>query len=1231
MLPVRLGGMVAGVLNSVVPDDSGWVRVGGGLTKGAQGSFSLSQKGGQMRGMIIREDTAQAYVLEPRADGGLWLLEKPLSAVRCATLPRKKERPGATGAAAAGTAVTAAATTNSAVSVPLLDSLPGSTHVVYLDFDGELVTDPEWNSGFPIYAVPTKLNGKNISPAQITDVWLRVSEDFKAWNISITTDLSRYNAAPPGQRMRCVVTSTDAAGPGAGGIAYIDSFADSGSSVSSTIPCWAFTSDYYNTDDIAGTISHELGHTFGLSHDGQFPDDDPYHVEYYSGHGSWGPLMGVTYDRPISQWCKGEYPDANNFEDDIVIIGNSTNGFFVRTDEASDTPPGPSLPNTGTFSKTGIISSQNDIDCYTFTTSNGVVALTAAPAQIAPDLDISLELRNSTGGTILKSSNPAGVAKASIIQTVTPGAYTLFIRSSGMGATNTGYTAYGSIGEYTLSGTFPAVPDNAPTITQQPLAKTVPLGAKVTFSITAFSNTTATYQWTKDNVTVPGQKTSTLTIASAQVANEGDYRCIVTNSVGSTPSEPANLSLNYKPVFTLQPLVKPTTTAGTDVTLTAAARGTPTVTFQWQFGGANINGATGSSYTVVNPQWPAAGVYRCVATNAFGSTISATSTLTVTSKPYIFIQPPTTTLVPQNGSATISLTAAGTGALSYKWFFGASPIAGATKPLLSLAGISPAAAGSYHCEIKNAQGTTLSNDCVVTVQASPFIVRDLQNLTLARNAKATLSLGVVGAPVLHYEWRKNGLKAGVAATFVVTATEAADYQCIVTNSFGNAISATAHITIHEPVKILTQPLSQIKAIGSNVEFTVAATPTSTAPFTYLWKKNNIPLPSSNSPALTLPTVASSDAASYTCTISNDVSSITSTAAKLTLQTAPAVTIQSSTATVLAFSPATFTATATGTATLKYQWQKADKAAPAAFTDIAGATAAIFKIASAQTTDDALYRVRVTNSVGSASSAASALTVTPVSSATLTGFHPTIGKAGHLISVKGTNLNWTTGVTLGKTATTRIAAAFSILSPSELLITIPPGAITSSIQVTTRNGTVTTSTDLNIGVGELNDAFVNARLMLPGGGSASGNNDTFTAEPNEPRHTFDATYPSYAQPYYNATYSGWFEWTPSVSGSYNLSTKGSAFDTRLAVYTGTSVSGLTAVAYNDDDESYDGNGGSDAVTTSKVYLVVTAGVTYHIAVDGFDFYDPYYDLGVNEHGAYNLLITRIAALEGLARE
>src|SRR5438132_752905 len=65
---------------------------------------------------------------------------------------------------------------------------------------------------------------------------------------------------------------------------------------------------------------------------------------------------------------------------------------------------------------------------------------------------------------------------------------------------------------------------------------------------------------------------------------------------------------------------------------------------------------------------------------------------------------------------------------------------------------------------------------------------------------------------------------------------------------------------------------------------------------------------------------------------------------------------------------------------------------------------------------------------------------------------------------------------------------------------------------------------------------------------------------------------------------------AASGSVTISTAGSNFDTTLGVYTGASVSGLTVVASNDD---------AAGVQTSLVTFNAVAGVTYQIAVDGYD--------------------------------
>jgi thiol-disulfide isomerase/thioredoxin len=60
----------------------------------------------------------------------------------------------------------------------------------------------------------------------------------------------------------------------------------------------------------------------------------------------------------------------------------------------------------------------------------------------------------------------------------------------------------------------------------------------------------------------------------------------------------------------------------------------------------------------------------------------------------------------------------------------------------------------------------------------------------------------------------------------------------------------------------------------------------------------------------------------------------------------------------------------------------------------------------------------------------------------------------------------------------------------------------------------------------------------------------------------------------------------------VSTRGSSFDTLLGLYTGTSVSALTRIDYN-DDEDYSGG-----ISTSLIYCDVAGGQTYHIAVDGY---------------------------------
>src|SRR4029077_8740996 len=81
--------------------------------------------------------------------------------------------------------------------------------------------------------------------------------------------------------------------------------------------------------------------------------------------------------------------------------------------------------------------------------------------------------------------------------------------------------------------------------------------------------------------------------------NASTFKVVVSNSAGSATSSAATLTVNPAPVaptITTQP-GNQTVTAGQTATFTVVATGTAPLGYQWQKNGANIAGATATSYT----------------------------------------------------------------------------------------------------------------------------------------------------------------------------------------------------------------------------------------------------------------------------------------------------------------------------------------------------------------------------------------------------------------------------------------------------------------------------------------------------------------------------------------------------------------------------------------------------------------------------------------------------------
>jgi len=185
-----------------------------------------------------------------------------------------------------------------------------------------------------------------------------------------------------------------------------------------------------------------------------------------------------------------------------------------------------------------------------------------------------------------------------------------------------------------------------------------------------------------------------------------------------------------------------------------------------------------------------------------------------------------------------------------------------------------------------------------------------------------------------------------------------------------------------------------------------------------------------------------------------------------------------------------------------------------------------------------------------------------------------------VSLDGSSFDTTLGVYTGTTVGSLTSIAQDdeggAGSTSRVVFTATAG-VTYQIAV---DGYLGASGNINLTVkpGLLNDAFASPLQLTGTYDYVVGSNVGATWEVNEPYHWQTTGYQSV-----------WWRWQAPQSGTVTISTAGSSFDTILAAYTGTSLSGLSLMANNDD---YGG------LSTSQISFFATAGTVYQIAVDGY---------------------------------
>jgi Ig-like domain-containing protein/immunoglobulin I-set domain protein len=177
------------------------------------------------------------------------------------------------------------------------------------------------------------------------------------------------------------------------------------------------------------------------------------------------------------------------------------------------------------------------------------------------------------------------------------------------------------------------------------------------------------------------------------------------------------------PVITTQP-VSQTVSVGQTATFVVVASGSAPLSYQWQKNGANISGATSSSYTTpATTSGDNAVKFTVVVSNSVGSATSNAATLTVSSAqgngaPQITTQPVSQT-VTAGQTATFSVVATGSPTLTYQWQENHANIAGATSAAYTTPATSTSNSGeTFDVIVSNSLGTATSVSASLTVNAA---------------------------------------------------------------------------------------------------------------------------------------------------------------------------------------------------------------------------------------------------------------------------------------------------------------------------------------------------------------------------------------------------------------------------------------------------------------------------------------------------------------------------------
>jgi alpha-tubulin suppressor-like RCC1 family protein len=499
--------------------------------------------------------------------------------------------------------------------------------------------------------------------------------------------------------------------------------------------------------------------------------------------------------------------DADLVSYDMVpdeVYSCSTNGRVAfGTTQAYDSQTRQAIYNLPVASAVSVVDGQNQRFWYF---ANGTLGSVSMSAIQSPSITTQPAANSSvvTGGSVYLTVTAQGISPLSYQWTLggtnVPAETNYFLSILNLQPSQAG--PYRVV----VSNPFGAVTSSVaqvnvlipPSIVTGPVATNVAAGQSFSLSVTPGGSVPFTYRWMFENSNISGATGPVLTINNAQSANEGIYRAVVNNSVGSVTSAPVFVRvLPSAPVIVSNP-ASLLVGASSNATFGVQAIGSQLLTYQWLFNNTPIPGATAVQYSLNGVQAANAGSYSVAVSNTLGTTISTAAMLTVLPvAPYFTINPLGATLV-AGSSRTLTALANGSQPLSYQWQQNGTNLPGASSTSLALTGITIADSGAYRLLASNVVSVSTSAVAQVTVYQNATLLTALSNQVVQAGDTVLLAVGAGGSQPLVYGWQFNGQPIpGTNSTLTLTNIQLAQsgfYRVTVSNDYGS-VSSTSRVSV----------------------------------------------------------------------------------------------------------------------------------------------------------------------------------------------------------------------------------------------------------------------------------------------------------------------------------------------------------------------------------------------------------------------------------------------------